>query len=154
MDMVSSATVAKKGLSHSLKYRAAKAEREKQRKRRLEEEQQQAMAIDTDDQQPKRPRFDTEAIDPARLNNLISKTVSLLAKNIKSGTSTFYNSVYTDEKTRQEYKEADARQREHEIKTYTLARKVADELKDASVDELAPRTTDLRRAGVYLEDVN
>lgn len=165
MDIVSSAAIAKKGLSHSLKYLAAKAEREKQRKRRLEEEQQQeqeTMSIDVDQQAPttKRARLDTEKqteldpIDPSRLTNLISKTVSLLARDIETGTNTFYNSVYTDAKTAAEYAEADAQQREQDAKTYALAKKVAIELREASVDEFASRPTDLRRKGVYLDDVN
>lgn len=160
MDIVSSPTAAKKGLTHSLKYLAAKAEREKQRKRRREqqEQEQETMPIDVDDQQPKRARLDTETetepIDPSRVTNLISKTVSLLAENITTGTATFYNSIYTDKTTAAEYAEADARQREQDAKAYALAKKVADELKGASVDEFASRATDLRRAGVYLEDVN
>lgn len=157
MDMVSSATIAKKHLSHSLEYLAAKAAREEQRKRRREEEQQRqqdAMAIDTDEQQPKRPRLDTETVNPSRLNNLISKTVSLLAKNITTGTSIFYKTVYPDKKIRQEHQIADAQEREYEIKTYTLAKKEADQLKAATMDEFAPKTTDLKRGGVYLEDIN
>lgn len=161
MDIVSSATVAKKGLSHSLKYLAAKAEREKQRKRRLEAEQQQEQETMSIDEQPpstKRARLDThtelEAIDPSRLTNLISKTVSLLARDIENGTYTFYNKLYTDEKIAKEYAEADARQREQDVKTYALAKKVATELREASVDEFASRPTDLRRKGVYLDDVN
>jgi chromatin structure-remodeling complex subunit RSC1/2 len=157
MDIVSSATVAKKQLSHSLKYLAAKAAREEQRKRLREEEQEHTMAIDIDEQQPpKRARLETETevIDPSRVTALISKTVSLLARNITTGTSTFYKNVYTNQKTAEEYQTADTRQREHDIKTFTLAKNVADEIKAATIDEYAPRATDFRRGGVYLEDVN
>lgn len=152
MDMVSSATVAKKQLSHSLKYLAAKAEREKQRKRRLERREQETV---DNQSSTKRARLNTETepIDPSRLTNLISKTVSLVAKTITTGTSTFYNTIYPDPQTAAKYAEADARQREQDAKAYALARKVADEINESSVDEFASRATDLRRAGVYLEDV-
>lgn len=157
MDMVSSATVAKKQLSHSLKYLAAKAEREKRRKRLHEQQEQDTMSIDVNDQQPKRARLDTgteETIDPSRLTKLISKTVSLLAKTITTGTTTFYNTIYTNPQTAAEYAEADTRQREQDAKAYALAQKASEELKNASVDEFPSRAMDLRRAGIYLEDDN
>lgn len=156
MDMVSSATVAKKQLSHSLKYLAAKAEREKQRKRRREQDQETMMDMDN---QPKRNRLDKETdteelIDPSRLTTLISKTVSLLAKSITSGTTTFYNTIYINPQIAAEYAEADTQQREQDTKAFALAKKVSEELKEATVDEFASRATDLRRAGIYLEDDN
>ncbi|EED14141.1 RSC complex subunit (RSC1), putative [Talaromyces stipitatus ATCC 10500] len=148
MDIVAS-TSTKKPLGHSLKYLAAKAAKEEKRKRRLEEEQQQQPVT-------KQARItlvpEKETLDPSRLKNLISKTVSLLTQNITTGTEELYNSLYGNKKS--EYQAADQRQLDHRVKTYTLMKQAATQLRTQTVNELAPKETDFRRGGVYLEDIN
>lgn len=156
LDMVSS-PFAKRPLGHSLKYLAAKAEKEKARKRRREEEQHQKQQqitthIDEPSVPSKRARIQTQDSDISRLNRLVSKTVSILAEKITAGTSEFYKSVYGENSG--ELEAADQKQRQQEIKSYTLAKRLAEDLKAQTTNDLASKVSDLRKSGVYLDDVN
>lgn len=165
MDMVM--PPAKKQLGHSLKYLAAKAAKEEKKRKRQQaekDEEEQRMNIDVDDEQvpTKRARVEEEEekVDPTRLQSLIKNTLTLLAKNITTGTSDLYKSLYgsgPEEKIKQQATEiaaSDRKQFEQDIRAYKLAQRVSDELRAQTVDELVPKSTDLKRSGIYLEDVN
>lgn len=157
MDMVSST---KKQLGHSLKYLAAKAAKEEKRKRRQQEKTEERMSLDDDAQQrtSKRARHEEEeeaVIDPSRMHNLVQKTLTLLANDISAGTDGFYKSLYKDnQKLAAEIQTADRKQHERNIQAYTLAKSIVDETNSQTIDDSAPRVSDLQRGGVYLEDVN
>jgi chromatin structure-remodeling complex subunit RSC1/2 len=154
MDMVSTE---KKQLGHSLKYLAAKAAKEEKRKRRQEEESER-MSLDEEDEEEdrttKRARLEEE-IDPSRVHKLVEKTLAIVANDISAGTDGLYKSLYGDNKElAAEIRIADRKQYEHNVQAYILARRVVDEINSQTIDDSAPRVSDLKRGGAYLEDVN
>ncbi|CRG83281.1 Chromatin structure-remodeling complex subunit RSC1 [Talaromyces islandicus] len=148
-------------LSHSLKYLAAKAAKEK--KRKLREEQAAAARTSDEDysQETKRPRTSDDQQQQqrrqqllSRLETLTTKATTLLAKQISAGTDQLYKTLYGDEEHSNQIKIADCEQHERNAQVERHTRGFVMHINAQSVDDLAPRNADLKRAGVYLEDVN
>jgi chromatin structure-remodeling complex subunit RSC1/2 len=143
---------ARNRLGHSLKYLAAKAAKEEQRrareqeKRQIEEEEAHAEQI------AKRARLENDRAMAAKVESLTEKSVALLANQMVAGTNAFYQAVYGDRA--EEIKAADRKEHARNILADRLSRKVTTQINSRSKDGLALNIADLKRSGVYLEDVN
>lgn len=143
---------AEKRLGHTLKYLAAKAAKDEQRrvkaqeKRRAEEEAAQA------EQTAKRARLEGDRATAAKVERLTEKAITVLTDQVVAGTDAFYRTVYGDRA--EEVKAADRKEHERRVVADKVSRKVTTRINAQSTDGLAPTITDLKRSGVYLEDVN
>lgn len=104
-------------LGHSLKYLAAKEERQKkatERKRKLAEDQSQR------DEEAKRLRANEETALAARVEALTPKAIECMLQHIASGTDELYKAFYRDQAA--SARTADNKARENRIQTDGLAR--------------------------------
>lgn len=131
-------------LGHSLKYLAAKEERQKnvaERKRKLAEDQKQR------NEEAKRQRADGETELAARVEALIPKAIESMFQQVSAGTDELYNGFYQDEAD--SARAADVRAREGRIQVDQLARQQTAQIQAQSLNEAF---VNLKGTAMYLGD--
>lgn len=143
---------AEKRLGHSLKYLAAKAVKDEQRRAREQEKRRADEEAARTEQIAKRARLEEDHATAAKVEHLTEKAIAVLADQVTAGTDAFYQAIYGDRAD--EVKAADREEHHRQVLADKLSRKVTTRIQAQSADDLAPTIHDLRRSGVYLEDVN